>query len=107
MPTPAIRFDKPIEIRCPKRVEGQYFMYLLACHDGSLYCGSTKNVPQRFKQHRAGEAAQWTKKRLPAKLVYYETYQTLQLARQRERQIKGWTVRKKLNLITGKWKKQK
>ena len=107
MPSPAIRFNKLIEIRCPKRVEGQYFMYLLACHDDSLYCGSTENAPQRLKQHRAGEAAQWTKKRLPVKLVYYETYPTLQLARQRERQIKGWTVRKKLNLITGKWKKQK
>ncbi len=101
------------EVECPERpracrggVEGQYFMYLLLCSDDSIYCGSTSNLENRFKEHNLGEAAVWTKKRCPVKLVYYEIHKSLLLARRREKQIKRWAIIKKLNLINGKWGKQ-
>ena len=94
------------EISVPEAIKGQFYVYLLQCSDHSLYCGSTINLKNRLKEHNSGEAAAWTNKRRPVKLVYYEVYDSLVSARRREKQIKGWTIKKKLNLINGVWKKQ-
>jgi putative endonuclease len=96
------------EVECPERpqgVEGQY-VYLLLCSDNSLYCGSTRDLKNRLSEHAAGEGALWTKMRCPVKLVYFEKHRTLLSARKRERQIKGWTIHKKMNLVNGIWSKQ-
>ncbi|MBI4239529.1 GIY-YIG nuclease family protein [Candidatus Uhrbacteria bacterium] len=95
------------EVECPEFIEGQnqFYVYLLNCSDGSLYCGSTSNLKERINKHNSGAAAIWTKNRLPAWLVYFETYDTLLESRRREKQIKGWTTKKKMNLILGIWKK--
>lgn len=93
------------EVECPEPVEGQYFVYLLRCSDSSFYCGSTSDVGNRIKEHNAGEAAVWTKKRRPVVLVYTESHRTLLGARRREAQIKGWSIKKKLNLVNGIWGK--
>lgn len=92
-------------LKVSEAVEGQYCVYLLSCSDGSLYCGSTENLKNRIKEHNAGEAAVWTKRRRPVKLVYFETHKSLLDARRREKQIKGWTIAKKMNLIKGIWQK--
>jgi len=73
------------EIECPELVEGQYYVYLLLCSDQSLYCGLICDLKNRFKEHNSGEAAVWTNKRRPVKLVYYEVYDSLLLARRREK----------------------
>jgi len=93
----------PNEVDCPEPAEGQYYVYLLHCADSSLYCGSTENLKNRLKEQGSGEAAAWTKMRRPVKLVYFETHDSLVSARHRERQIKSWTIRKKMNLINGIW----
>ncbi|MCX6792593.1 MAG: GIY-YIG nuclease family protein [Candidatus Falkowbacteria bacterium] len=84
-------------------MEKKYYVYLLLCSDRSIYCGSTSNLKNRLKRHNQGDGAQWTKKRCPVKLVYSEIHDTLVSARRRELQIKGWTIKKKLNLINGVW----
>lgn len=98
------------EVECPERprggVEGNCFVYILLCRNKSLYCGSTFDLKRRLADHNSGDGATWTRNRRPVKLVYYEIQDSLLLARRREKQIKGWTVKKKLNLITGKWSKQ-
>ena len=96
---------KYIRVECPEPVEGQYWIYILECNDGSLYCGSTNDLKDRLNRHNAGEGAEWTKKRLPVVLVYFEKYDTLISAQRQEKQIKGWAVIKKENLISGKWHK--
>ena len=48
------------------------FMYILKCADGSYYTGSTVNLEMRFHQHQDGDGANYTKKRLPAELIYFE-----------------------------------
>ncbi|MFA5368398.1 MAG: GIY-YIG nuclease family protein [Candidatus Paceibacterota bacterium] len=92
------------EVECPEPVEGNFYTYLLLCSDKSIYCGSTMNLKNRIKEHNSGEAAAWTRTRKPLKLVYFETHDSLLQARRREKQIKGWTISKKMNLINNVWK---
>lgn len=78
------------------------WMYILECADGSYYTGSTTNLELRLAQHQAGEGANHTKKRLPVKMVYYEEYARIDEAFYREKQVQGWSRKKKEALIQGK-----
>lgn len=78
------------------------YTYILHCSDGSYYTGSTKNLALRLEQHQAGEGANHTRKRLPVKLIYYEEYNRIDEAFYREKQIQGWSRKKKEALIEGK-----
>ena len=78
------------------------YTYILHCSDGSYYTGSTKNIALRLEQHQAGEGANYTRKRLPVKLIYYEEYNRIDEAFYREKQIQGWSRKKKEALIEGK-----
>ena len=78
-------------------------MYILLCNDGSYYTGSTIDLERRINQHQAGAGANHTKKRLPIKLVYYEVYPRIDMAFDREHQIKKWRREKKEALINGKF----
>ncbi len=78
-----------------------YHVYILECADKSLYVGSTNNLEKRLKQHNESKwGAHYTKIRRPVILKYSETSHTLRKARQREIQIKGWTRKIKLALIS-------
>ncbi|MFA7688337.1 MAG: GIY-YIG nuclease family protein [Moheibacter sp.] len=77
------------------------YMYILICNDGSYYTGSTNNLEFRLQQHQNGEGANHTKKRLPVKLIYYEEYPRIDLAFYREKQVQGWSRKKKEALING------
>lgn len=63
------------------------YMYILECSDGSYYTGSTNNLELRLTQHDNGDGANHTKKRLPVKLVYFEVFQRIDEAFNREKQI--------------------
>ena len=75
------------------------WMYILECADGSYYTGSINNLERRLAQHMAGEGANHTKKRLPVKLVYMEEFGRIDHAFYREKQVQGWTRKKKEALI--------
>ncbi len=77
------------------------WMYILECADSSYYTGSTNNLELRLEQHNAGEGANHTKKRLPVNLVYFEEYQRIDVAFNREKQVQGWSRKKKEALING------
>ena len=77
------------------------YMYILLCSNGSYYTGSTNNLELRLKQHQNGEGANHTKKYLPVTLVYYEEYQRVEDAFYREKQVQGWSRKKKEALING------
>ena len=76
-------------------------MYILECCDGSYYVGSTKDLNIRISQHQEGTRANYTSKRLPVKLVYWEEYDRVADAFYREKQVQGWTRRKREALING------
>jgi len=77
------------------------YMYILECSDGSYYIGRTTDLELRLQQHQSGEGANHTKKRLPVTLVYYEVYSRIDEAFYREKQVQGWSRKKKEALING------
>lgn len=76
-------------------------MYILECADGSYYTGSTKWLDLRLAQHQNGEGARHTKKHLPVTLIYFEEYPRIDTAFYREKQIQGWSRKKKEALVRG------
>ncbi|MRK02435.1 GIY-YIG nuclease family protein [Aeromicrobium sp. S22] len=75
------------------------YTYLLLCADKTYYTGSTYDLLTRLSQHRSGEGAEYTKRRLPVKLVYYEEHEQIAMAFWREKKIQGWTHGKKRMLL--------
>lgn len=76
-------------------------MYILECYDGTYYTGSTKDLERRISQHQDGKGANYTAKRLPVLLLYYEEYDRIDKAFYREKQIQGWSRKKKEALMNG------
>ena len=74
---------------------------MLECSDGTFYTGSTNNLTLRLHQHQVGEGANYTKKRLPVKLVYSEEFERIDDAFYREKQVQGWNRKKKEALMRG------
>ncbi len=77
------------------------YTYILKCSNGKYYTGSTKNLERRLWQHQNGEGANFTKKHRPVELVYFEEYNRIDHAFYREKQIQGWSRKKKEALING------
>jgi putative endonuclease len=75
------------------------YMYILECNDGSYYTGSTWDIDKRFWEHQHGEGAKYTRTRLPVSLVYCENYERIDDAFYGEKQIQGWSRKKKRALI--------
>ena len=78
------------------------FMYILECGNGSYYTGSTKNLKKRLEEHQSGRGANHTTKFAPVRLVYFEEYSRIDFAFNREKQIQGWSRKKKEALINGR-----
>ncbi len=92
---------EPVEVQVSDIRNAYGYMYVLACADGSFYVGSTKDLRVRLVQHQIGEGSQHTMNRRPVKLVYYETFDRIDEAFAREKQIQRWSRAKKLALIRG------
>jgi len=80
-------------------MERSYFVYILASATGTLYVGVTNDLERRIMQHRGGEGGVFTRKYRVRRLVYWEETSDVYEAIGREKQIKGWTRCKKLDLI--------
>lgn len=80
-------------------------MYLLRCTDGSFYVGSHRGptIEARVHQHQAGEGGDYTRRRLPVELAWCESFVHITDVIAAERQIKGWSRKKKQALIDGEW----
>ncbi len=74
-------------------------MYILECADGTYYTGSTKDLEKRLWEHQNFQGANYTRKKHPVKLVYYEEYSRIDEAFYREKQVQGWSHAKKKALI--------
>lgn len=79
-----------------------YYIYILQCSDSSYYVGVTNDVEKRYYEHQEGliEGC-YTHNKGPLKLVHVEEFTNVFEAIAREKQIKGWTRRKKKALIAG------
>jgi len=77
-----------------------WYVYLVKCGDGSLYCGITTNIERRLKEHNSGsKGAKYTRSRRPVSLVHVEPSENRSTASRREAQIKKLTRKQKEELI--------
>ncbi len=75
-------------------------VYIMASgRNGTLYVGVSSNLPQRTYQHREGLVPGFTVRYGCKSLVWYEVHDDMANAIAREKQIKGGSRRKKLELI--------
>ena len=79
-----------------------YYVYILECGDGTLYTGITTDVGRRFKEHKLGKGAAYTKSRGTKRILYIEKYKNRSIASKHEAHIKSWDRLKKLDLISRK-----
>jgi len=77
----------------------QYYVYIMTNKSGTLYTGLTENLKKRIDQHKNKLIEGFTKKYNINKLLYFETFHDVYSAIDREKTIKGWVRRKKLDLI--------
>jgi len=78
----------------------KYYLYILKCHDSTLYTGITTDLERRIKEHNFSDlGARYTHVRRPVKLVYYKKFANRSLASKEEYRIKKLTRPKKLELI--------
>jgi len=81
-------------------MERSYFVYILSSRLNSvLYTGVTNDIRKRIYEHKIGAVEGFTKKYHVKKLVYYEIFEDVSSAIEREKQIKSWKRRRKVILI--------
>lgn len=76
-----------------------HYVYILRNPQNKLYIGQTQNIEERLSRHNAKQGARFVKDNQIFHLVYSETYENLQQAMKREKQLKGWIRAKKEALI--------
>ena len=85
-----------------------YYVYILTNKGHSvLYTGVTNNLERRLYEHRNHLVPGFTDRYNVNKLVYFEYGNDVRSAIEREKQIKGWTRKRKedlINTINPEWK---
>ena len=75
-------------------------MYIMTNKTMTLYTGVTNSIERRVAEHKSHLNPGFTSHYKISKLVYREEFDDVRHAIEREKQIKGWTRRKKINLVT-------
>ena len=78
---------------------GGWFYFMTSRRNGILYAGVTSNLPRRAFEHRSGAVEGFTKRYGLKRLVYYEHFEDIRQAIQREKTIKHWPRAWKVRLI--------
>ena len=80
--------------------ENQYYVYIMTNQDNTvLYTGMTNDLQRRVIEHRSGMGGVFSKKYKIYSLVYFEAGDDVTMAITREKQIKGGSRQKKIELI--------
>ena len=80
-----------------------YYVYMLTNQIGSvIYTGITNDLSRRINEHKSETVDGFSKRYHTHKLVYYENFSYVNDAISREKQIKGWSRAKKIELIKSK-----
>ncbi len=81
-------------------MDGLYYVYIMTnVLNRVLYVGVTNDLKRRVAEHRLRKEGTFTGKYVLVKLVYYETFKSISDAIRREKQLKGGSRAKKLQLI--------
>lgn len=85
-------------------IMNNYCVYILKCSDGSYYTGITNDVERRFDEHsHESVPTSYTFTRRPLEMVFTEYFQDVNDAISFEKQVKGWSRKKKEAIIKGNW----
>ena len=77
-----------------------YYVYILASKkNGTLYIGITNNLKKRVFEHREELVSGFTKKYGVKNLLFYESTESSYTAIQREKNLKNWNRKWKIELI--------
>jgi putative endonuclease len=76
-----------------------YFVYIMANRSKTLYIGVTNSLVRRVREHKTGIGSGFTAKYKLDRLVYFERFEDVHNAIEREKRIKGWLRIKKIALI--------
>ncbi|MAG11761.1 MAG: endonuclease [Parcubacteria group bacterium] len=78
----------------------KYYIYILASkRNGTLYLGVTYDLGRRVSEHKQGMVSGFTSKYGVYMLVYFEEYNDIRDAIQREKAVKKWYRSWKLRMI--------
>jgi len=89
-------------------MQNHFYVYILKCINGAYYVGHTDNIEQRLSQHHAGAISNcYTRTRRPLELIFVQSFSTRDDAFHAERQIKGWSRKKKEALMQEDWQEIK
>jgi putative endonuclease len=76
-----------------------YFVYIMTNRSKTLYTGVTNNLVRRVREHKTGTGSRFAAKYKLDRLVYFERFEDIHSAIEREKRIKGWLRIKKITLI--------
>src|SRR5271155_3170832 len=76
-----------------------YYVYIMSSKSGVLYIGATNDLDRRVFEHKHGLIEGFTKKYRVTRVIQVEEFDRPVEMVARERQLKGWTRRRKLELI--------
>ena len=78
----------------------QSYVYILKCSDNTYYTGVTSNIESRLLKHNSGfYPNSYTFNKRPLNLVFYAEFTDINIAIEKEKQIKKWSRAKKEALI--------
>jgi len=78
----------------------EYYVYIMTNQQQTtLYTGITNDIYRRVNQHKSGKGSKFTSKYHLTMLVYFETFDYVDEALAREKQIKGGSRQRKIDLI--------
>jgi putative endonuclease len=75
-----------------------WVLYILSLDNKYLYTGITNDLENRLRQHKNGQS-KFTKRFKEIELIYTENFETKTEAVKREREIKGWSRKKKIEKL--------
>jgi putative endonuclease len=76
-----------------------YFVYIMTNRSKTPYTGVTNNLIRRVGEHKTGIGSSFAAKYKLDCLVYFERFEDIRNAIEREKRIKGWLRIKKIGLI--------
>ena len=82
----------------------KYYVYILKCSDNSYYTGITNDIERRLNEHNFGlnkESYKYNKR--PLELVFCTDFNDVNQAILFEKQVKGWSRKKKEAIINDRW----
>lgn len=90
------------------KISHNYYVYIVECSDGTYYTGVTNNIERRLWEHNNdGNGLSYTFRKRPVILRHFQRFENIEYAIRFEKQIKGWSRKKKEALFKEDWEEIK